>query len=457
MFMAKKVVIDPGHGGEDPGASANGIVEKDYTLMISEYMANRLSELGIENALTRDSDVTLDSTTRPKTAQSLFGPGSDIILVSNHINAGGGDGAEIIYALRNSDTLSKKIASEFIKSGQNVRKYYQRRLPSNSSKDYYYMLRETPNNESIIVEYGFLDSSGDDVNQIKNNWKELAEAVVRALANYIGVPYTAPEGTTGNYYTVKKGDTLYGIAKEYGISVDELKRVNNLTSNTLTIGEVLVIPDIEEPETPNENIYIVRSGDTLYSIANKYGMTVDELKALNNLTNNTLSIGQKLVVNEGNAATLDTYTVKAGDTLYSIASKYGLTVNELKQLNQLTSDVLSIGQVLNVSNSSTPTTPTHPSNTYTVKSGDSLYSIARKYGITVDALKNANGKTSNLLSIGEVLVIPTTTSTTRTYTVKSGDSLWKIASNYGVSVGAIKQANNLSNDLLSIGQVLIIP
>ena len=89
--MAKKVVIDPGHGGEDPGTSANGIVEKDYTLLISQYMADRLTELGIENALTRDSDVTLDSTTRPKTAQSLFGTGSDVILVSNHINAGGGD------------------------------------------------------------------------------------------------------------------------------------------------------------------------------------------------------------------------------------------------------------------------------------------------------------------------------------------------------------------------------
>ena len=456
MFMAKKVVIDPGHGGEDPGASANGIVEKDYTLKISQYMADRLTELGIENALTRDSDVSLDSTTRPKTAQSLFGTGSDVILVSNHINAGGGDGAEIIYALRNSDNLSSKIASEFIKSGQNVRKYYQRRLPSNSSKDYYYMLRETPNNESIIVEYGFLDSTGDDVNQIKNNWEELAEAVVRALANYIGVPYSAPEGTTGNYYTVKKGDTLYGIAREYGISVDELKRVNNLTSNTLTIGEVLVIPEIEESETPDENIYIVKSGDTLYSIANRYGMTVDELKALNNLTSNSLSIGQQLVVSDGNAATLDTYTVKSGDTLYSIANKYGLTVSELKSLNNLTSDILSIGQVLNVSNSG-PSTPTNPSNTYTVKSGDSLYSIARKYGITVDALKNANGKTSNLLSIGEILVIPTTTSTSRTYTVQSGDSLWKIATNYGVSVNALKQANNLSSDLLSIGQVLVIP
>ena len=88
--MAKKrVVIDPGHGGEDPGASANGIVEKDYTLKISQYMADRLSDLGIENALTRNSDVTLDATNRPKKAQSLFGTGNDVIMVSNHINAGG--------------------------------------------------------------------------------------------------------------------------------------------------------------------------------------------------------------------------------------------------------------------------------------------------------------------------------------------------------------------------------
>ena len=454
--MAKKVVIDPGHGGEDPGASANGIVEKDYTLLISQYMADRLTELGIDNALTRDSDVTLDSTTRPKTAQSLFGTGNDVILVSNHINAGGGDGAEIIYALRNSDNLSSKIASEFIKSGQNVRKYYQRRLPSNSSKDYYYMLRETPNNESIIVEYGFLDSTGDDVNQIKNNWQNLAEAVVRALADYIGVAYIPPEGLEeidDNIYIVKKGDTLYGIANKYGISVDELKAINNLTSNNLSVGQVLQIPEIIEEDVPNENIYIVKSGDTLYSIANKYGMSVQELKDLNKLTSNNLSIGQQLVVSEGNAGTLDTYIVKAGDTLYTIAKKYGLTVSELKQLNNLTSDILSIGQVLNISNSNTSL----PSNTYIVKSGDSLYSIAKKYGITVGALKSANGKTSNLLSIGEILVIPTTTATTRTYTVKAGDSLWKIATTYGVSVNALKQANGLSSDLLSIGQVLVIP
>lgn len=90
--MAKKVVIDPGHGGEDPGASANGIIEKDYTLKISQYMADRLTDLGIENALTRESDVSLDATNRPKKAQSLFGKGNDVIVVSNHINAGGSIG-----------------------------------------------------------------------------------------------------------------------------------------------------------------------------------------------------------------------------------------------------------------------------------------------------------------------------------------------------------------------------
>lgn len=87
----KKVVIDAGHGGEDPGTIANGITEKDYTLKISEYIHNRLDEMGIPNELTRKTDVTLDSNSRPKKVQSFYGNGDDVIVVSNHINAGGGD------------------------------------------------------------------------------------------------------------------------------------------------------------------------------------------------------------------------------------------------------------------------------------------------------------------------------------------------------------------------------
>ena len=93
----KKVVIDPGHGGSDPGTIGNGITEKDYTLKISEYMKKRFDDLGIDSKLTRTTDETLDSNVRPKRAQSFYGKGSDVILVSNHINAGGGDSLCVTY------------------------------------------------------------------------------------------------------------------------------------------------------------------------------------------------------------------------------------------------------------------------------------------------------------------------------------------------------------------------
>ena len=336
--MAKKVVIDAGHGGVDGGSSGNGILEKEYTLKISNYIKKRLDELGIENAMTRTSDELLDQTTRPKRAQSFYGNGSDVIVLSNHLNAGGGDGAEIIYALRNSDALSKLIAKELESSGQNVRKYYQRRLPSNPSKDYYYLLRDTPNNETLIVEYGFLDSTGDDVNLIKNNWEDLAEAVVKALANYIGVPYSLNEES--DYYVVKKGDSLWSIAKKYNMTVDELKSINNLKSNLLSIGQRLKIKESND----NQNIYIVKKGDTLYKIANMYKTTVDNLKALNNLKSNILSIGQKLIVPSKNKI----YIVQKGDSLWSIARKYGTTVDSIKKNNNLSTNVLQIGQKLKI-------------------------------------------------------------------------------------------------------------
>lgn len=87
----KGIVIDPGHGGSDPGAVANNIKEKDYNLLISKYMYNRFKELGIPVELTRDTDITLSPTDRTEKVQSFFGDGKDVIVISNHLNAGGSD------------------------------------------------------------------------------------------------------------------------------------------------------------------------------------------------------------------------------------------------------------------------------------------------------------------------------------------------------------------------------
>lgn len=344
--MAKKIVIDAGHGGDDPGASGNGIIEKDKTLQISNYMYDKLRNLGFDVAITRTTDETINPTERVERILAPYGNGSDVIVISNHINAGSADGAEVIYALRNKSTLSDLILDNFESKGQNTRKAYQRRLPSNTSKDYYFIHRNTGNTEPIIVEYGFLDSNGDDVNQLKNNWHDLADAVIDALLTYTGK-------STEGYYIVKKGDTLYSIARDNNLSVSELKKLNNLTSNTLSIGQRLKIKSDAtispiEPTQPSDtsNIYTVKSGDSLYSIARKYNVTVNDLMKYNNLTSNLLSIGQQIRI--PTSGTSNTYTVKSGDSLYSIAKKYNTTVDRLKSKNNLTSNLLSIGQVLNV-------------------------------------------------------------------------------------------------------------
>lgn len=391
----KKVVIDAGHGGDDPGTIANGITEKDYTLKISNYIHNRLDEMGVPNEMSRTSDVMLSASDRPKKIQSFYGNGSDVLVVSNHINAGGGDGAEIIYALRNNDKFAKKLATEFENAGQSVRKYYQRRLPSNPAKDYYYIMRDTPNNETVIVEYGFADTISD-ANLIKNDWEKLAEAVTKAIVEYAGGKYVAPLGS--NYYTVKSGDSLWSISRKFGVTVNELKKVNNLSSNLLSIGQNLIIPGKKNNTSSNE--YVVKKGDTLYGIANKYNVSIDNLKSYNNLSTDSLSIGQIIKIPD-NKANSNEYVVKSGDSLYSISRKYGVSVDELMSVNNLKSTVLSVGQVLKIPNSGEVTNVI-----YTVKKGDSLWSIAKNNKTTVDAIVKLNNLSNANLSIGQKLLLP---------------------------------------------------
>lgn len=145
-------------------------------------------------------------------------------------------------------------------------------------------------------------------------------------------------------YTVVSGDSLYTIAKRFNTTVDELKRLNNLTSNMIYVGQQLLIPS---PNTSNI-IYTVVRGDSLFSIANKYNTTIDEIKRLNNLSGDTIYVNQKLLI--PTVTNMTTYTVQRGDSLYTIARKFDTTINDLKRVNNLTSDVLDIGQVLKIPN-----------------------------------------------------------------------------------------------------------
>ena len=367
-----------------------------------------------------------------------------ILFNHNKDTSGGGEGAEVIYALRNKDTLSNLVLQELAKEGQKIRKAYQRRLPSDTSKDYYFMQRNTGITEPITVEYGFLDTTAD-AEKLKKNYQKYAEAVVRAVLNYIG--YT--EGTE-NTYTVKKGDSLYSVAKKYNISVEELKAANNLTSNLLSIGQILVIPEIEkQPE--DYSIYTVQKGDTLYGIANKYNTTVDDIIIYNNLSSTNLTVGQKLLIPNvyTESDQYDTYIVQKGDSLYKIANEFNTTVTELMKINNLSSNLLTIGQKLLI-----PKKQISNEFEYVVKVGDSLYSIANKYNTTVDEIKKINNLTSNLLTIGQILKLPKIEN--NTYIVKSGDNLYSIANKYNTTVDEIKKKNNLTSNLLTIGQVLII-
>lgn len=394
------VIVDAGHGGLDSGAvGIGGLEEKNLNLEAALYINQRLNQLGIPSKLTRKEDEYLPKDERVKRILKLYDNNPNVILLSNHINAGGAEGAEVVYSLKNDSTLANLILENIGEKGQIKRKIYQRRLPENPNKDYYYILRETGNVEPVLIEYGFIDNISD-AKKLKDNIKDYAEGVVKAVTEYIGVDYF-PENTNENkeQYTVLEGDTLYSISQKYKISVDDLKRINNLKNNNIYKGQILNITEVVNNN--NTEKYIVKKGDTLYSIAKDNNISIDKLKELNSLKSNDLYIGDQIVIprKDIELTEYEIYTVKKGDSLWKIAKDYSINVNDLINLNNLSNLTLNINQELLV--------PKQVDNNsyYSVEKGDTLWSIAKKFNITVDELKKINNITNNLLTVGEKLKI----------------------------------------------------
>ena len=163
-------------------------------------------------------------------------------------------------------------------------------------------------------------------------------------------------------YTVKAGDTLWGIANDHDTTVNALKQNNHVNSDTIYVGQVLSLgqaastgshsqSNASAPSSSTNGTYAVKAGDTLWSIANANDMTVAQLKQKNDLSNDTIYVGQTLNVSSTKSASATstastTYTVKSGDSLWQIASANGTTVNQLKALNNLSSDLIYAGQQL---------------------------------------------------------------------------------------------------------------
>lgn len=361
--------------------------------------------------LTRDDDEYLPREDRIRRINSLTN-NQPAILISNHINAGGGEGAEIVYALRNDSTLADITLQNIGEVGQLKRKVYQRRLPENPNLDYYYILRESgQNTEPILIEYGFIDNIKDQ-NKLLNYLDDYAEAVVKSVAEYTNTPYLEPN--TSEQYTVQRGDTLYSISQKFNIPVNKLKELNNLNTNTILPGQILIIKETVTP--PQPTTYKVQKGDTLYSISQKFNTTVDEIKRLNNITSNNIYINQELYIPTSSSTPSNPlpippidddeneeyseYIVQKGDSLWKISRDYNITVKELIALNNLTTTALQIGDKLIV-----PINKTE--KIYTVQRGDTLWSIAKENNVTVNELKEKNNLTTNLLSIGQTIIIPT--------------------------------------------------
>ena len=339
-------------------------------------------------------------------------------------------------------------------------------------------------------------------------------AVVNPM-NYInGITTGTPGATTpttpsnGNSVVVVSGDTLWKIANANGLTVAELKKLNNLTSDAIMTGQVLILKSAgtdtpNKPSTPTvtpgTTSITVASGDTLWKIANANGLSVAELKTLNNLTSDVIVPGQTLLVKKTTTtpsvtppsnpavptppSTVSTITVASGDTLWKIANANGLTVAELKTLNNLSSDYIYPGQSLKVTNSvstgnnstvvtpptvTTPSVPTVVNKVYTVQKGDTLYKIASANGVSVAELKTWNNLNTDIIFVNQSLKLAATTSSTQTtapttsapapsgntYTVQKGDTLYSIAKKKGVSLAALIEANDMTSNVIYVGQVI---
>lgn len=280
-------------------------------------------------------------------------------------------------------------------------------------------------------------------------------------------------------YRVRPGDTLSTIARRWHITMKSIVTANRLRSDRLRAGQrlILTVPNVERApilqasrSTGSHKIHAVSSGETLSSIARRYGVSVSALRTTNRISGNVIRPGQRLRIpgtagDDLPAAVI--YTVRQGDALSTIAQRFGTTVTKLKRANRLTNNTLRVGQRLEIPDAEPARAKREieapKSEIYVVRQGDTLSEIADRYGVGLSKLRAANGLRGNAIRIGQRLVIPATAkrlqeaASAKTHVVRSGDTLSAIARRYGTSVSAIQRANGMTGSSLRVGERLKLP
>jgi LysM repeat protein len=283
-------------------------------------------------------------------------------------------------------------------------------------------------------------------------------------------------------YTVRFGDTLAKIAQKFGITLGALLGVNSLdVDTTIFEGQILRIPTPIATSTPpfgtippGYQLYRVQPNDQLLRLARRFGTTTAQLRSANNLSSDTLFVGQWLLIPPPNTPTATrtpfppgarTYVVQKGDQLLALARLFGITLAELKAANGLTSDIVHPGRVLFIPTPGPTRTKAPPTSTptgnyvaYVIKRGDRLQRIAVWFGVTMQSLRDANRLTSDVLTVGRTLTIPNPTRRPLQYTVQPGDTLISLAARYETTVEALRISNDMgTGDTILAGLILIIP
>ncbi len=398
------IVIDPGHGGEDPGSiGPTRKYEKNATLSISKKLAAQLNAVpGVKSRLTRNGDYFVNLNRRVAIAReneahllvsihadAFTTPqprgGSVFVLNTRRANTEisrwienkekqsellGGSGAaftsniddknvnQTLLDLQFSHSQKEgyKLATEILSEMGKVAKLHNSK-PINTSL----AVLRSPQIPSVLVETGFISNPTEEKLLFQRSHQDkLARSIATAIVKYLKA--NPPEGTAfsssmkAKKYTVKRGDSLSAIAKRYSTTTKAIMSANKLKSTSLAVGQVLVIPgssatlSVPKASNPVETkvvTHTVSRGDYLGKIANQYKVSVAQIKRENKLKTDTLKLGQKLKITVSlKDAPLRKHKVSRGDYLGKIAAKYGVSVNSIRKANKLRSDELAIGQIL---------------------------------------------------------------------------------------------------------------